>query len=298
MEHSFDIEIAQEYGIECAIIIKHLYYWIEKNRVCDKHFYDGRYWTYGSIKAFCELFPYIGEKKMRNAFQKLEDSGLLLTGNYNKSQYDRTKWYALTDNGLALIRKEKIDSAKGQMSFGERANGNAQKGGPIPDIITDIGTDNITVSKDTVRQTDVQRIVSTWNSLSDCGIRPISKIGTGSKRYISLTARIREYGIDAVLEAINNIRNSSFLQGKAGGKRQWMITFDWFVLPSNFPKVLEGNYSDEQDSVGEPEEKRLTTEQSEFKVVEPPDIDDESYFDLSGMTDEEYREFLRKQIPK
>ena len=24
--------------------------------------------------------------------------------------------------------------------------------------------------------------------------------------------------------------------------RGWMITFDWFLLPSNFQKVLEGNY--------------------------------------------------------
>lgn len=31
MEHSFDIEIAAEYGIECAILLKHLYFWIKKN---------------------------------------------------------------------------------------------------------------------------------------------------------------------------------------------------------------------------------------------------------------------------
>lgn len=142
MEHSFDIEIAQEYGMESAIILKHLYYWIEKNRVCEKHCYDGKYWTYGSIKAFCELFPYIGEKKMRNTFQKLEENGLLITGNYNKSQYDRTKWYTLTEKGISIITKQKIDSAKGQMTFGEKANGKNQKGEPIPDIITDIETDN------------------------------------------------------------------------------------------------------------------------------------------------------------
>ena len=26
-----------------------------------------------------------------------------------------------------------------------------------------------------------------------------------------------------------------------------MITFDWFVLPSNFPKVLEGYYTDRRE---------------------------------------------------
>ncbi len=101
------------------------------------------------------------------------------------------------------------------------------------------------VSKDTIRQTDVQRCVEAWNSLSDCGIKSISKMTSSSKRYQSLVARIREYGIDNVLVAIDKIRHSKFLQGRSGSKRAWIITFDWFVLPSNFPKVLEGNYDDD-----------------------------------------------------
>lgn len=68
-----------------------------------------------------------------------------------------------------------------------------------------------------------------------------------SKRYQSLVARIKEYSVDDVLTAIDKIRHSKFLQGRSGSKRAWVITFDWFVLPSNFPKVLEGNYDDEKD---------------------------------------------------
>lgn len=105
-------------------------------------------------------------------------------------------------------------------------------------------TEVITVSKDTVCQTDVQRIVQEWNSLSVYGIAQISRISAGSKRYKSLIARIKEYGTETVIEAIGNIRLSSFLQGKTNSRKQWSITFDWFVLPNNFPKVLEGNYTD------------------------------------------------------
>jgi len=101
----------------------------------------------------------------------------------------------------------------------------------------------ITVSKDTVRQTEVRRVTEAWNSLSAYGIKPVSKICASSKRYQNLTARIREYGLEEVLRAMENIKSSKFLQGKAGG-RQWMIDFDWFVRPSNFPKVLEGHYTD------------------------------------------------------
>lgn len=110
----------------------------------------------------------------------------------------------------------------------------------------------ITVSKDTVRQTEVRRVIEQWNSLSVYGIAQVSKICANSKRYKNLTARIREYGLEEVLKAVENVKSSKFLQGKAGGSRQWMITFDWFVLPSNFPKVLEGYYTDRQEQTEQP----------------------------------------------
>lgn len=101
-----------------------------------------------------------------------------------------------------------------------------------------------TVSKDTVRQTDVRRCVDAWNNLKSFGIKPVSKLTSGTKRYDSLIARIKQYGIDDVLKAIDKIKYSSFLQGRSSNRRQWTITFDWFVLPNNFPKVLDGNYDD------------------------------------------------------
>ncbi len=109
-----------------------------------------------------------------------------------------------------------------------------------------------TVSKDTVRQTEVRRVIEQWNSLSVYGIAQVSKICASSKRYKNLTARIREYGLEQVLKAVEHVKSSKFLQGKAGGSRQWMITFDWFVLPSNFPKVLEGYYTDRQGQAEQP----------------------------------------------
>jgi len=88
---------------------------------------------------------------------------------------------------------------------------------------------------------DIQSIVDAWNSLAAVGISPVSSMSSTSKRYKSISARIREYGVDSVLKAIENVRESEFLQGN--NNRNWMITFDWFALPNNFPKVLEGNYN-------------------------------------------------------
>lgn len=99
-----------------------------------------------------------------------------------------------------------------------------------------------TVSNETVCQTrDVRHIVEAWNELGAYGIKTISRISSKSKRYRNLIARLKEYSIDDVLTAIDNIKASDYLRGK--NKYGWVITFDWFVLPSNFPKVLEGNYN-------------------------------------------------------
>lgn len=101
--------------------------------------------------------------------------------------------------------------------------------------------DTITVSKDTVCRTDVQRIVHAWN---DLGVSAVSKLSPNTKRYNNLRSRMRDYGTENVLKAIDNIRHSDFLMGRKGDG--WRITFDWFVLPNNFPKVLDGNYSNKE----------------------------------------------------
>jgi hypothetical protein len=84
------------------------------------------------------------------------------------------------------------------------------------------------------------RVVEAWNELETVGINRISKLIPGTRRCQDINERIREYGIDAVLSAIERIRKSDFLRGV--NKGNWVISFDWFVRPDNFIKVLEGNY--------------------------------------------------------
>lgn len=153
--HTFDTETACKYGILEAILLNNLYFWIQKNRANEKNFFDGRYWTYNSVKAFTEIFPYATTKQIRTALKKLIDNGLIITGNYNKSSYDRTLWYAITDKCFAEIEhREYIEKKEddvlnepasifpnGQIDFNLKENENAHEGQPIPDINTNINTD-------------------------------------------------------------------------------------------------------------------------------------------------------------
>jgi len=114
MTHQFDTEIAKELNVNCAIIYNNLKFWCEKNKANDKNFYDGNYWTYNSVKAWKELFPYLGESQIKNALKKLEDECYIKSGEYNSNKYDRTKWYCLVE--LEVL-----------------ANGDVENGQPIPD---------------------------------------------------------------------------------------------------------------------------------------------------------------------
>lgn len=106
MEHHFNIEDAQKYGIECAILLYNIRYWVNKNKANGKHFYDGRYWTYNSAKAFSELFPYLSKTQISRHLRKLEDMGVLVSGNYNSVAYDKTKWYTIIENPSSKMNND------------------------------------------------------------------------------------------------------------------------------------------------------------------------------------------------
>lgn len=141
--HFFQPQIAAEYGINAAILLEHIGFWIEKNEANGTNYFDGNHWTFNSVRALCLMFPYMTDRAIRLALKKLIDDGLLMTGNYNKSQYDRTLWYALTDKGKSYLQNAKFDLSKSQ-------NGSCENVKPIPDINTDIDTDknnNIVIGK-------------------------------------------------------------------------------------------------------------------------------------------------------
>lgn len=103
MQHSFNIQIAIEYGVHAAIILNNIYFWVEKNKANSKNFYDGYYWTYNSKSAFSKLFPYMTPRQIEYALKKLIDANIVLTGNYNSDQRDRTLWYTITDLGYSKL---------------------------------------------------------------------------------------------------------------------------------------------------------------------------------------------------
>lgn len=138
--HSFSVDVATILGLEEAIILNNLYYWIDKNKANNRHYYDGSYWTYSSSKALHLLFPYISEHSIYRLLRKLEEKNVIIRGNYNIKGYDRTMWYAITEYGFTILQNCKMHLAKMQNGFCENAK-------PIPDIIINNTNTKVLVSK-------------------------------------------------------------------------------------------------------------------------------------------------------
>ena len=143
MEFSFNVEFANRYGIDEAIMIKSFQFWIRLNKANGNNFNDGKYWTYNTNKSLTLYFSFWSEKQVRRIIESLVDKGILLKGNYNKIGYDRTIWYAFTNEDLylsdnfhlpdnGLDQKGNTILPNGQMDIPKRANRFAQKGEPIP----------------------------------------------------------------------------------------------------------------------------------------------------------------------
>lgn len=109
MEHHFNVQEAELYGIECAILLYNIRFWINKNKANGKHYYKGMYWTYNSAKAFAELFPYISKSKIARHLRELEDIGILVSDNFNSIAYDKTKWYSILDNPTSKINNHDLN---------------------------------------------------------------------------------------------------------------------------------------------------------------------------------------------
>ena len=96
-DYTFAIEDANKYGVNEAIMLKSIKFWIVKNEATERHQHDGRTWTYNTVKGFAKLFPFWTERQVRRITNSLISQGVLIAGNYNKAAYDRTTWYALKD---------------------------------------------------------------------------------------------------------------------------------------------------------------------------------------------------------
>lgn len=123
--------VAMKYGVDEAIFLDSIMFWYRHNRANGLNFHDDRWWTYNSMAAYVELFPWWSDKQLRRIIKSCREQGALLTANYNEDGRDRTVWYSPSDELLSLYGDD-CNFPNGQMHLPKRADASAQMGGPLP----------------------------------------------------------------------------------------------------------------------------------------------------------------------
>lgn len=98
-----DRYLASIIGLNEAIILQQVHYWLEINKKNKRNYHEERYWTYNTIKKWQEEFPFWSCETVKRTFKKLREANLIITGNFNVYQMDRTLWYTINYEELEQL---------------------------------------------------------------------------------------------------------------------------------------------------------------------------------------------------
>ena len=112
MQFIFDADVAEEIGLNGAIILNNIAYWVGRNAANGINFHDGCYWTFNSLEAFQKMFHFWSERTIQRTLHSLEDGGYIKSGCFNKDPRDLTKWYTVTEKGWEILPVSDVTKAK------------------------------------------------------------------------------------------------------------------------------------------------------------------------------------------
>lgn len=111
--------LAKLIGLNEAIFLQQINYWIKKNEREKRNFKEGRYWTYNTFEEWQkDTFPFWSTRTIKRVVTSLKSSGLLLSDNeLGDDKWDRTNWYTIDYERLNVLSQCIVTichNAKGQ----------------------------------------------------------------------------------------------------------------------------------------------------------------------------------------
>ena len=81
--------LACHIGLNEAIVLQQFHYWIGRTN----NVIDGNKWIYNTYTEWNLQFPFWSRSTLIRTINNLEKLGLIISGNFNKMNLDKTKWY-------------------------------------------------------------------------------------------------------------------------------------------------------------------------------------------------------------
>ena len=101
-------------GLNGAIVLQQLHYWIGKYRKKNRNYHDGHYWIYNTYEDWQKQFPFWSVRTIQRTLNDLEKKELILSANYNKKKFDKTKWYTINYDNQMLKNSTIITNPSSQ----------------------------------------------------------------------------------------------------------------------------------------------------------------------------------------
>jgi hypothetical protein len=95
--------LAQRLGLQGAIVVQQLHYWIEQPGA---HTREGHRWVYNSYQGWQRQFSFWTVPTVKRIFLHLERQGVILSAQFRKGAWDRRKWYTVDYIRLAEVVPE------------------------------------------------------------------------------------------------------------------------------------------------------------------------------------------------
>lgn len=103
--HSFNTDVAKQYGVDIAVLFQLLVFWILNNAKSNVNYREGKYWTFMSAKDIHNRLNYFSESKIYHLLNKLIGFNLIISSNFNANPYNRKKWYTLGEKGVQVLKE-------------------------------------------------------------------------------------------------------------------------------------------------------------------------------------------------
>lgn len=146
------------------------------------------------------------------------------------------------ENEISQIRKKAVSKRKDREKDLQNGYKKPTKHIQITDIENENESENVN-KDDNVQINQYDEILKIFNSLNH-NFPKIKKITDARKKAIN--ARIKDHSLELIGEVFTLATNSNFLNGK--GANGWVANFDWIMSPTNFNKILEGNYENRESN--------------------------------------------------
>jgi hypothetical protein len=195
--------LALEIGLNEAIILQQLHYWLQKS----EHFYEGRRWIYNTYQQWVEQFPFWSEMTIRRTLTGLESKGYIITGNFNKAGFDRTKWYS--------IDYDLLNSSKGPVN--RRSVQNEQT---IRSNCTDASDQNEQTYTRDYTETTTKTTTKKENK-----VKYADYVSMKEEEYTKLLSEFGEEDTKRLIEILNNYKGANGKRYKSDylAIRNWVI---------------------------------------------------------------------------